>query len=76
MADPTSYEQKAERLEEILTRLDDSQTPIDELAEDVKLGAQLIKQLDEKLREVESQVVDAFAELEASAAAAAEAEES
>ena len=75
MADPTNYEQKAERLEEILTRLDDSETPIDELAEDVKLGAQLIKQLDEKLREVESQVVDAFAELEASAAAAAEKED-
>jgi exodeoxyribonuclease VII small subunit len=63
--DADSYEAKAARLEQILTRLDDSETPIDELAEDVKLGAQLIRELDEKLREVESQVLDAFKELDA-----------
>jgi hypothetical protein len=33
-----SYEQKVEKLDEILTRLDNSETPIDKLAEDVKLG--------------------------------------
>ena len=47
-----SYEAKAQRLEEILTRLD------------------VLGQLDEKLREVESQVLDAFRELEQSAPAA------
>jgi exodeoxyribonuclease VII small subunit len=71
-SDASSYEARAQRLEEILTRLDLSATPIDELAEDVKQGAKLIRQLDEKLREVEGQVLDAFRELEAAAAPPAE----
>ncbi len=62
--DGESYEEKVEQLERILDRLDDSRTPIDELAKDVKLGATLIKELDRKLREVETQVTDAFKELE------------
>ncbi len=62
--DKQTYEEKVEQLERILERLDDSRTPIDELAEDVKLGATLLKELDRKLREVETQVVDAFKELE------------
>ncbi len=62
--DSQSYEEKVEQLERILERLDDSRTPIDELAEDVKLGATLIRELDRKLREVETQVVDAFKELD------------
>ncbi len=62
--DKHTYEEKVEQLERILERLDDSRTPIDELAEDVKLGATLLKELDRKLREVETQVVDAFKELE------------
>ena len=61
---PATYEDKVERLEQILQRLDDSKTPIDELARDVKQGAALIVELDAKLREVESDVLDAFAELE------------
>jgi exodeoxyribonuclease VII small subunit len=60
-----SYEEKVEELEAILRRLDDAETPIDTLAEDVKKGASLIKELDHKLRDVEAQVRDAFAELEA-----------
>ncbi|MEE9279559.1 MAG: exodeoxyribonuclease VII small subunit [Myxococcota bacterium] len=60
-----TYEEKVEQLEQILERLDDSETPIDELAEDVKRGAALIRELDGKLREVEAQVVDAFEELDA-----------
>ncbi len=62
--DKQTYEEKVEQLERILERLDESRTPIDELAEDVKLGATLLKELDRKLREVETQVVDAFKELE------------
>ncbi len=62
--DKQTYEEKVEHLEKILERLDDSRTPIDELAEDVKQGATLIKELDRKLREVETQVVDAFKELD------------
>lgn len=60
-----SYEEKAQQLEAILRRLDDSETPIDELARDVQDGARLIRELDRKLREVESEVLDAFRELEA-----------
>jgi len=59
-----TYEQKSEKLDEILSRLDRSETPIDKLAEDVKLGAQLIKELDKKLRKVETEVKDAFKILE------------
>lgn len=60
-----SYEEKVAELEAILRRLDDAETPIDTLAKDVKKGASLIKELDTKLRDVEAQVRDAFAELEA-----------
>ena len=59
-----TYEQKVEKLDEILNRLDNSETPIDKLAEDVKLGARLIKELDKKLKQVETEVRDAFKELE------------
>ena len=59
-----TYEQKVDKLDEILKRLDDSETPIDKLAEDVKLGASLIKDLDKKLKEVEAEVKDAFKELD------------
>ncbi len=63
-AKPLTYEQKVAELEAILKRLDDGSTPIDQLAEDVKKGARLIKELDAKLREVEAEVRDAFEELE------------
>jgi exodeoxyribonuclease VII small subunit len=59
-----TYEQKVEKLDELLTRLDNSETPIDKLAEDVKLGARLIKELDRKLKQVETEVRDAFKELD------------
>ena len=62
--DDLTYEQKVEKLDEILTRLDNSETPIDKLAEDVKLGARLIKDLDKKLKQVETEVRDAFKGLE------------
>jgi exodeoxyribonuclease VII small subunit len=59
-----TYEQKMARLDEILTRLDNSATPIDKLAEDVKEGAGLIRDLEKKLKAVETEVADAFKELE------------
>ena len=46
------------------TRLHNSETPIDKLSEDVKLGAKLIKDLSKKLKQVEMEVRDAFKELE------------
>ena len=62
-----TYEDKFAQLENILKRLDDSKTPIDELAKDVKLGTQLILTLNAKLNEVETEVADAFKALEAAA---------
>jgi exodeoxyribonuclease VII small subunit len=59
-----TYEEKVQKLDEILTRLDNSETPIDKLAEDVKVGAKLIKDLNQKLKQVEMEVRDAFKELE------------
>ena len=41
-----------------------TETPIDALAEDVKEGVRLIKELDAKLRSVETEVRDAFKDLE------------
>ena len=64
---PESYEQKFAKLEGILKRLDDSKTPIDELAADVKEGAALILALNAKLREVETEVADAFRSLDEAA---------
>jgi exodeoxyribonuclease VII small subunit len=43
MSNELTYEQKVVSLDEILTRLDNSDTPIDKLADDVKEGACLIK---------------------------------
>ncbi len=63
-SDKLTYEQKVEKLDEILKRLDNSETPIDKLAEDVKIGAQLIKELDKKLKQVETEVRDTFKELD------------
>lgn len=64
MDTPKTYEAKAERLEELLKRLDNSETPIDELAKDVKEGVQLIKEMSETLKKVDSEVRDAFKELD------------
>ena len=61
---PMTYEEKSKRLDEILTRLDNSETPIDALASDVKEGVRLIKEMNETLRKVEMEVRDAFKELE------------
>ena len=59
-----TYEEKTEKLNQILARLDDPDTPIDTLAEDVKNGTKLIKELEAKLRQVESEVESAFEELD------------
>jgi exodeoxyribonuclease VII small subunit len=65
MAKEKTYEQKVAELDEILERIDQSTTPIDDLAKDVKRGTQLIKELDQRLRSVESEVKDAFETLDA-----------
>lgn len=59
-----TYEAMVEELKSILERIDDGSTPIDRLATDVKRGALLIKKLDEKLKHIETEVRDAFADLD------------
>lgn len=59
-----SYEAKLEELETILDRLDQAETPLDDLAKDVKRGTKLIKELNDKLKSVEAEVKDAFKELQ------------
>jgi exodeoxyribonuclease VII small subunit len=62
--DKFTYELKVDLLDEILGRLDNYDTPIDQLASEVKLGVRLIKDLGSKLKQVETEVRDAFKELE------------
>jgi exodeoxyribonuclease VII small subunit len=64
MTDELNYEDMVEELKTILERIDDGTTPIDSLAKDVKRGASLIKKLDEKLKHIETEVRDAFADLD------------
>lgn len=64
MTHEPTYEEMVDELQAILTRIDDGRTPIDSLAKDVKRGAELIKKLDGKLRHIETEVKDAFSELE------------
>lgn len=63
-SDEPTYEQKIAELGGILQSLESSETPIDKLSEDVKRGAALIKDLNQKLKQVEAEVKDAFKELE------------
>lgn len=67
-----TYEEKVAKVDLILNRLDNSETPIDELAKDVKEGARLIKELESQLRSVEKEVRDAFKELPEEKAGGAE----
>jgi len=64
MTKQTNYEEKFKELQGIIDQLDRQETPIDELAEKVKRGTSLIKELNKKLKAVEKDVRDAFKELE------------
>lgn len=55
-----TYEQKIEELDDILKKLDDSEIPIDELGAKARTGAQLIVELQQQLKSVETEVQDAF----------------
>lgn len=59
-----TYEQKVARLDEILSMLDISDTPIDKLAEYAEEGAKLIKELSQTLKQVDAKVTDVFKELD------------
>lgn len=59
-----TYEKKDERLEEILTRLDNSETPVDQLASEAKEAATLISSMNSTLRAAKQELATVFEELE------------
>jgi exodeoxyribonuclease VII small subunit len=59
-----TYEEKDKRLNEILQRLDRSETPIDKIADDAREAAALIKSMNETLGKARKELTDVFAELE------------
>ncbi len=58
-----SYEEKEKRLEEILERLDRSETPMDELASDAWEARQLIKSMRATLKSAQAEIVEVLDEL-------------
>jgi len=59
-----TYEEKDKRLQEILQRLDRSETPIDGIAEDAREAAALMKSMNETLVKARKELTDVFAELD------------
>ena len=59
-----TYEEKDKRLQEILQRLDRSETSIDKIAEDAREAAALIKSMNETLVKARKELTDVFAELD------------
>ena len=59
-----SYEEKNNRLEEILNRLDNSETPMDQLADEAKEAGQLIISMRKTLTSTKKELEDVFKEIE------------
>ena len=59
-----TYEEKEERLDEILQRLDRSETPVDKLSDDAREAASLIKSMEDILRKARQELTGVFEELE------------
>lgn len=59
-----TYEDKEARLDEILTRLDNSETPMDELASEAKEASKLIASMYETLKSARTEITEVFAEME------------
>jgi exodeoxyribonuclease VII small subunit len=59
-----TYEEKEKRLEEILQRLDNSQTPVDKLAAEAREAANLITSMSETLKGARKELTDVFSELD------------
>lgn len=59
-----SYEDRMKELNDLLNRLDRSETPIDQLSADARRGVALINSMKGDLKKVEIEVRDAFADLE------------
>jgi exodeoxyribonuclease VII small subunit len=59
-----TYEQKEARLDEILSRLDNSETPMDELASEAKEAAGLITSMHATLRSARHEIIAVFEQME------------
>jgi exodeoxyribonuclease VII small subunit len=59
-----SYEEKEARLDEILIRLDNSETPMDELASEAREAASLIMSMHATLKATRQEITTVFEELE------------
>jgi exodeoxyribonuclease VII small subunit len=59
-----SYEEKEQRLDDILQRLDNSETPMDQLAAEAKEAAKLIMSMKSTLTAARQEITDVFEEME------------
>jgi len=59
-----TYEEKEKRLDEILKRLDNSETPVDQLASEAKEAAALITTMYTTLKAAKQELSTVFEELE------------
>ena len=59
-----TYEEKESRLEEILSRLDNAETPVDQLASEAKEAAALITSMNATLKAAKQELTTVFEELE------------
>ncbi len=59
-----TYEEKERRLEEILSRLDNAETPVDQLASEAKEAAALITSMNATLKAAKQELTTVFEELE------------
>lgn len=59
-----TYEEKEARLDEILTKLDKSETPVDQLASEAKEAAALIMSMNATLKNAKQELTTVFEELE------------
>ncbi len=58
-----TYEEKEQRLEEILERLDRSETPMDELTSDAREASRLIKSMRATLKSAQAEIVEVLDDL-------------
>ena len=59
-----TYEEKERRLEAILSRLDNAETPVDQLASEAKEAAALITSMNGILKAAKQELTTVFEELE------------
>lgn len=71
-----TYEDKEKRLDEILIRLDNSETPMDELASEAREAAALIMSMHATLKATRQEITTVFEELERHKESIADDEES